>query len=429
MRTFLIIMALIASVTVTHGNTNQVPTNSPPSNPLIEPSSALSFSGVKPDPADIRAVADGNIAFALDLYGKLRTREGNLFFSPYSISTALAMAYGGARGETEKQMAQTLHFNLSTDKLHSAFATLEANLNAVQQKGEIKLAVANSLWPQNGFAFLPDYLALCQEYYGTSITPVDYQGATEIARKTINDWVEAKTNKKIVELLKPGALDRSTRLVLADAIYFKGNWASRFDAKRTKDEPFHVSATKTVKAPLMQQTAHFGYTESPDLQVLELPYAGDDLSMLVLLPRKVDGLNDLEAQLTTQNLSAWTRGLWARKVDVFLPKFKATSEFSLVGTLAALRMTDAFNSQADFSGMDGKNDLFISAVVHKAFVDVNEEGTEAAAATAIHVAASAAPRNPPPVPVFRADHPFLFLIRDNRTGSLLFLGRVTDPTR
>ena len=248
------------------------------------------------DQSDLKAVTDGNMAFAIDLYGKLRSQEGNLFFSPYSISTALAMTYGGARGETEKQMAKTLHFDLPSDKLHPAFAALEANLDAVQQKGEVKLAVANSLWPQQGFAFLPDYLALCQRNYGTTITPVDYKEATEAARKTINDWVERKTNKKIVELLKPGVLDSLTRLVLANAIYFKGNWANQFDDKLTTDEPFHVSARTTVKAPLMHQKKVFGYAESPDLQVLELPYAGNDLSMLVLLPRKVDGVGDLGAE-------------------------------------------------------------------------------------------------------------------------------------
>jgi len=380
--------------------------------------------------ADVNTVVTGNTAFAMDLYGRLRSQDGNLFFSPYSISTALAMTYGGARGETAKQMAQTLHFDLPTDKLHPAFAGLEASLNAVQQKGQVKLAVANSLWPQKGYVFRPDYLALCQKYYGTSITPVDYKGDTETARKTINDWVEQKTNKKIVELLKPGVLKALTRLVLANAIYFKGTWDSPFETRITTGQPFHSSSTRTVTAPLMEKEARFGYAESPGLQVLELPYAGNDLSMVVLLPRKVDGLGDLEAKLTTQTLGAWTTNMDGQEVHVFLPKFKTTSEFSLAETLATLGMTNAFDDRADFSGMDGKKDLFIYAVIHKAFVEVNEEGTEAAAATAVVMAPTAAPPpNPRPVPAFRADHPFLFLIRDNRTGSVLFLGRITDPTQ
>jgi serpin B len=378
---------------------------------------------------DTRKVVADNTRFAIDLYGKLRTRAGNVFFSPYSISTALAMTCGGARGETAKQLAQTLRFELPPDKLPPAFAALAADLGAVQQQGQVKLAVANSLWPQLGLAFLPDYLALCQKYYGSSIEPVDYSGHTEAARKTINDWVEARTNRKIVELLKPGVVGDSTRLVLVNAIYFKGNWASPFEARLTANEPFHISSEKSVATPLMRQTHDFRYAESPGRQVLELPYAGDDLSMLVLLPTKVDGLGELEAGLTAENLTSWTANLRSQKVAVFLPRFKSTSEFSLSGTLAALGMSDAFGGQADFSGMDGRKDLFISDVIHKAFVEVNEEGTEAAAAIAIMMFESAAPSNPRPIPVFRADHPFLFLIRDHRNGSVLFLGRVTDSTQ
>jgi serpin B len=390
---------------------------------------------------DTRNVIAGNTEFAVDLYGKFRTREGNVFFSPYSISTALAMTYGGAQGDTENQMAQTLHFNLTPDKLHPAFAAMEANLNAVQQKGQVKLAEANSLWPQVGYEFLPDYLALCLKNYGITITPVDYMGHTEAARKTINDWVEARTNRKIVELLKPGVLDGSTRLALVNAIYFKGKWVSQFETNLTENEPFYVSSGKTVTAPtyafpyaesarLMRQTGDFGYAELPDLQVLELPYAGDDLSMIVLLPREVDGLGNLEAGMTAENLTAWITNLKGQKVNVFLPKFKMTAEFSLKDTLMALGMSDAFDpDRADFSGMDGRKDLYVGAVIHKAFVEVNEEGTEAAAATAVLMDFAAVMQHPQPIPVFRADHPFLFLIRDNHTGSILFLGRVMDPTK
>lgn len=244
--------------------------------------------------SEIHGVVASNTEFAVDLYGKLRTQEGNLCFSPYSISTALAMTYGGARGETAKQMAQTLHFNLPPNQLHTALAALEADLNAVQKRGEVQVAEANSLWPQQGFAFLPDYLALCRKYYGTSITLVDYRNDAEAARKTINDWVEAKTNRKIVELLKPGMLDSSNRLVLVNAIYFQGKWASQFDSKLTQEQPFHLSVEKQVTAPLMRQTGNFKYAEFPGLQVLEITYAGDDLSMIVLLPREADGLDHFE---------------------------------------------------------------------------------------------------------------------------------------
>jgi len=379
-------------------------------------------------PADVKPIVTGNTAFALDLYGKLRTREGNLFLSPYSISTALAMTHGGARGDTEKQMAATLRFTLPQDKLHLGFAALQSRLNAVQQKGKIKLAVANSLWPQTGYEFLPDFVALCRDRYEAQPTAVDYAGATETARKQINDWVEAKTNRKIQELFKPGVLDAQTRLVLANAIYFKGDWATPFDKQLTQELPFHLANGKQVTAPLMTRQAHFGYTAIADLQVLDLPYAGNDLSMTILLPAKADGLAALEAQLTVAKLDGWLKAVRNREVNVVLPRFKTTAEFSLGETLQSLGMRDAFAAgQADFTAMTGKKDLFISAVVHKAFVEVNEEGTEAAAATGVGMALTAAmPQEPP---VFRADHPFLFLIRENQTGSILFLGRIMDPTK
>ena len=376
---------------------------------------------------DTRTIVAGNTAFAVDLYDKLRTQPGNLCFSPYSISTALAMTYGGARDETEEQMAQTLHFNLPADQLHPAFAALAADFTTEQQKGLVKLVEANTLWPQKDFAFRSDYLALCQKYYGTAIKPVDYARHTEAARKTINAWVEAKTNRKIVELLKPGMLDSSNRLVLVNAIYFKGNWASQFESKLTEDKPFHVSPEKTITTPLMRQTHDYHYAELSDLQILEFPYVGGDLSMLVLLPRQKDGLGNLETELTAQNLATWMANLQSEKVEVFLPKFKITSEFSLADTLGRMGMPDAFiYGRADFSGMDGRQDLYVSAVAHQAFVEVNEEGTEAAAVTAVLMMPGGLP---PPLPVFRVDHPFLFLIRDNRNGSVLFMGRVTNPTR
>jgi serpin B len=365
----------------------------------------------------------------MNLYGKLRMTNGNLFFSPYSISTALAMTYGGARGETATQMAEVLGFTVPKDRLHPAFAALEAELNAVQKKGMVQLSVANSLWPQAGYPFLPEYLGLLKQDYDTSVTPLDYKGASEAARKTINDWVEAKTNHKITDLIGPGMLDPLTRLVLANAIYFKGQWANKFRARLTTERPFHLATSKDVTCQLMNNQAEFGYGETPDLQVLELPYAGDDLSMIVLLPRKVDGIGALENNLTATSLVEWMKELRQQEVDVYLPKFKLTREFSLAATLKAMGMTDAFGGEADFSGMDGrKHWLYISEAVHKAFVDVNEEGTEAAAATAVGITASAVMRQPRPPPVFRADHPFVFLIQDKQTGSILFLGRVMDPT-
>jgi serine protease inhibitor len=373
-------------------------------------------------------VMNDNTAFACDLFGQLRSQPGNLFLSPYSISTALAMAYGGARGDTASQMASALHFSLPPEQLHPAFADLQKGLNAVQQKGQVKLAVANSLWPQKGYEFLPAYLALCEKQYGVTIQPVDFVHETETARKTINTWVEKMTNDKIRDLFQPGVLDPLTRMVLVNAIYFKGDWDKPFSKGLTQTAPFHLSPNQTVDAPLMRANGKYRYAETPDIQVLELPYAGHDLSMLILLPRQVDGLAALETSLTLEKLAAWRKDLATRPVQLWLPKFKLESQFSLNAKLAALGMTDAFTDRSDFSGMDGKHDLFLSAVVHKAFVEVNEEGTEAAAATGVAVAGRAMMRPEEPV-VFRADHPFLFLICDQKTGSILFLGRLADPAR
>ena len=382
---------------------------------------AMTGCGQAPS-ADTQEVVAGNTAFATDLYAKLKNEKGNLFFSPYSISTALAMTLAGARGNTAQQMTNVLHFAVPQDRIHPAFAGLEAELNAIQRKGKVQLSVANSLWPQKGDPFLPEYVGLLKRYYGTSVTPLDYVRASETARNTINDWVEKKTNRKITDLIKPGILDSLTRLVLANAIYFKGNWVSQFDPKETTDRRFHVAPDKDTKCQSMSREGTYAYAETPDMQVLELPYAGGDLSMIVLLPRKTDGISVLEGELTAAKLAKWMKALREREVMVLLPKFKLTCEFGLKKTLTAMGMTDAFNDKADFSGMDGTHFLFISAVVHKAFVDVNEEGTEAAAATAVEET-----QGIPMMPVFRADHPFVFLIRDKHNGSILFLGRVTDP--
>ncbi|HOS79832.1 MAG TPA: serpin family protein [Anaerolineae bacterium] len=373
--------------------------------------------------SSVETVVQGNTQFAFALYQKFRAEKGNLFFSPYSISTALAMTYAGARGNTAVQMAQALHFLLEQEQLHPAFASLEDRLSNIGRKGQIQLKVANALWPQVGYPFLEEFLALTKQYYGVLITAVDYAD-TETARGIINAWVEEKTEKKIQELIPPRILDAWTRLVLVNAVYFKGNWASQFNQGRTSDAPFWVTPDESVQVPMMTQEHEFRYGESDGLQILELPYAGDDLSMVVLLPREIDGLAKLEGSLTVENLGIWTRNLWKAEVRVFLPRFEITFPFRLDDTLKSMGMVDAFGDNADFSGMDGRKWLYIAAVLHKAFVAVNEEGTEAAAATAVVMKGRSLT---PPPPVFRADHPFVFLIRENGTGSILFLGRVVNP--
>jgi serpin B len=375
---------------------------------------------------NLQQVVEGNTAFALELYQKLRLADGNIFLSPYSISTALAMTYGGARGDTARQMAETLHFSLDHERLHPAFARLRVHLNAVQKKGKVQLHMANSLWPHKDYPFLKEYLALTKKYYGASITPVDYKTAGEEARTTINGWVEKKTAAKIKELIKPGILTSLTRLVLVNAIYFKGNWARQFKESLTRDAPFYLTPGKTVQAPFMTQEHTFRYAEDEGLQILELPYEGDNLLMLILLPKRGEGLSELEKGLTPENLVTWTSYLRAQELVVFLPRFKVTSEFRLDEMLKSMGMHDAFDqTTANFAGMDGTLSLYISAAIHQAAVEVNEEGTEAAATTGIAMSLKAIPE---PVPTFRADHPYIFLICDNESGSILFMGRIVDPT-
>lgn len=377
------------------------------------------------------ALVQGNSAFALDLYAQLRGEAGNLFLSPYSISSALAMTYAGARGNTAAEMQKALHFGLGPADTHPAFRELQARMEALQAAGSIQLAIANSLWPQTGYPFLPEYLAQVKADYGSEITPLDFQGDTEGSRRTINRWVEKKTRNKIQDLIQKGGLDSLTRLVLVNAIYFKGNWASPFKAVHTAPADFFVAPETAVRAPLMVQVRKYAYAEFDDCQVVKLPYAGNGLSMVVVLPKAQDGLAALESQLTAERLAEWRGRLGERQVCVYLPKFKLTwGTTSLNEPLAALGMVDAFSeARADFSGMDGQvHWLYVGTVLHKAFVEVNEEGTEAAAATAVAMEARAMRPQTPPAE-FRADHPFLFLIQDDRTGSILFLGRVADPSK
>ncbi len=376
--------------------------------------------------ADLRATLLGNLAFACDLYRLLHHVEGNLLFAPYSISVALAMTYGGARGTTEKELAQALHFTLPQGRLHQTFSALGHQLNAIQQGGDIQLHTANSLWPQSGYDFLDSYLSLIKAHYGDALTAVDYAQQTEAARQQINAWVDRATAHQINELIPDGALDSLTRLVLVNAIYFKGNWASQFAVERTIDAPFWVTNDEQVTIPMMTQTARFKYGATDDAQVLELPYQGNALSMIILLPHQRDGLEQLASKFSARMMQQSTSRLFPQQIDLQLPRFNINAQFDLISAFQALGVSDAFDDiHADFSGMDGRKQwLYITAILHQAKVEVNEEGSEAAAATAVVVGARGVATGPIP---FHADHPFLFLIRDNTTGSILFLGRVMNP--
>ncbi|MGA3160497.1 MAG: serpin family protein [Terracidiphilus sp.] len=379
--------------------------------------------------ADQAAVVEGNNAFAVELYSQLRNQSGNLFFSPESISTALAMTYAGSRGDTASEMAKTLHFTLPPDRFHPAMGALLSDLNAAHNGYQLRMA--NALWAQQGYTFLDDFLKLTASDYGAGFNQVDFKGATETARLTINQWIEQKTEDKIKDLLQPGALDSSTRLVLTDAIYFKGTWQKQFQLAQTADGDFHLSKEQSVKAPLMHRADAYNYFNGGKFQALEIPYKSEELSMIIFLPKDIGGLPALEQSLTTSKMQQWLSHLRpVPEVIVTIPRFKVSLQFELQNTLSAMGMPQAFGRLADFSGINGNRDLWISAAIHKAFIDVNEEGTEAAAVTAVVMIATAMyePNRPPPI-VFCADHPFIFLIRDNRSGGILFMGRVTDPTK
>lgn len=379
-------------------------------------------------PADLKQTVDGNSAFAMELFARLKDTDGNLFLSSYSISSALAIAYGGARGNTEKQMSTTLHFLADQDTFHSAMSKLRQTFARINASRRIELNVANGLWTQKGYDFTPAFLDLAKEKYGAVANPVDFIIDSEGVRNQINLWVEQQTKRKIKNALPSGGVSGNSRAVIVNAIYFKGDWASRFDASRTEPEPFWITAAQSIKATMMRQKHVFQYAEQDDLQILELPYIGHDLSMLVLLPKERNGLPEMEKRLNGDNVAKWIKALAARTVDARFPKFKIDCRFALKQTLSAMGMSDAFSEgRADFTGMTPQRPMFVDAVDHAAIIEVDEKGTVAAAATSVSFGC-ATPSVPPPA-TFHADHPFIFLIRENRTGTILFLGRVMDPTK
>ncbi len=385
---------------------------------------------VEVDEADLADLVQGNSAFAFDLYQALRAEGGNLFYSPYSISLALAMTYAGARSETEAEMAEALHFLLAQERLHPAFSTLGAALASRGEGAEgkdgqgFRLNIVNALWGQEGYEFLSSFLDLLAENHGAGIRPLDFANAPEEARLTINDWASNQTEGRIEDLIPPGIINTLTRLVLTNAIYFNAAWAHPFELEMTQDGPFHLLDGSQVTVPMMTETASFSYAQGSGYQAVELPYDGWELSMVILLP-EAGGFETFEATLDAGQVDAILQELAHRQVALTMPRFEFESDFSLKETLSALGMPTAFTGNADFSGMTGNRELFIAEVIHKAFVSVDEAGTEAAAATAVIMELTGAPEMPLQVTV---DRPFIFLIRDIETGAILFVGRVVDPS-
>ena len=382
-------------------------------------------------PQDLEVLVRGNNAFALDLYRALKSGEGNLFYSPFSISQALAMTLAGARGETERQMADTLHYQLPQSRLHPSFNALDQELasRGISPRNEeeryFQLSIANAIWGQRGYEFLPDFLDALAENYGAGLRPLDFAGTPEESRLMINDWVLEETGEKIKNLLPPGTIDGSTRLVLTNAIYFNATWSWPFPKKDTQKRPFHLSGGGKVDVLMMSGTSDdfYGYVKGNGYQAVDVPYSRGEMSITVLLPDE-GTFGEFADALDADALDQMLDDIEIDHVTLTMPLFEFESEFSLSETLAGMGMPDAFDDQADFSGMTGSKNLQISAIVHKAFISVDEEGTEAAAATGVVVLESGPTKEPIPVTVNR---PFIFLIRDRATGTVLFLGRVMNP--
>lgn len=381
----------------------------------------------------VDSVAGPNNEFALAMFGLLRRDPGNLFFSPFSVRTALCMAFAGARGQTAELMAEALRISPSGGADLRALGDLIRRLNAGGGK-EYELTAANSLWGQTGARLESHFLNLATRVLAGGANYLDFRRHAEAGRKTINRWVEDRTRERIRDLIPSGGVGSDTRLVLVNAVYFKGKWVASFPEKDTRDDLFHLEGGGTVRAPLMHLVADVRYEEGAGYQAVDLAYRGGGLSMLVILPDREDGLRELEDSVSVRLIEDCLSRMRAREVRIFLPPFKLTwGTADLTSQLAALGMGPSFEPQADFSGINGllpphEDALFLSHVFHKAFVEVNEEGTEAAAATALEATRSMR-LVPPPVPTFRADHPFLFAIRDRASGAILLLGRLADPTR
>jgi len=377
----------------------------------------------------IEDLVSDNSTFAMDLYQYLKTGDNNIFYSPYSISLALAMTYAGARGETEEEMADAMHFGLGQDRLHPAFNSLDMTLSSRGEGAEgkddegFRLNIVNAIWGQKDYEFLADFLDTLAQNYGAGLRVLDFMEAPEESRIIINAWVSDETEGRIEDLIPQGMIDSLTRLVLTNAIYFNAAWMYPFSEGATSDGVFHLASGDEVRVPMMRQTESFGYYEGENYRAVELPYDGGELSMVILLPDS-GKFSSFDSSLDFEKLYEIIDGIGYQEVALTMPEFEFESSFDLKKTLSEMGMPVAFSGDADFSGMTGNRELFIAEVVHKAFVSVDEAGTEAAAATAVVMELTAVPQEPVTIEI---DRPFIFLIRDIETGTLLFVGRVMNP--
>ena len=368
-------------------------------------------------------LASGNSSFAFDLYRTLGEEEGNIFFSPYSISAALAMTYAGAEGTTEAEMADVLKFTLPQNLLHSSFNLVDQILTAsAEEDSTFSLHIVNALWGQTGYTFLPEFLGVLAANYGAGITLLDFSENTELCRETINEWVSEQTEGRIEDLIPQNLLTSVTKLVLTNAIYFNAQWLLQFDETGTYDRPFNLIDGEQVTVPMMSQTEHFPMTMGDGYMAAELLYSNRRASMLVIVPDQ-DYFFEVEERLGNDLISEVTDNLRDENLYLNMPKFETVSAFQLENTLSDMGMPSAFGVSADFSGMDGTLSLYIASVIHKAFISVDENGTEAAAATAVLMQKL----NGESSVEFIIDRPFIYLIRDRDTGTILFIGRVLNP--
>jgi len=377
------------------------------------------------DNADIPSLIKDNNEFALELFQELRSISPgeNLFYSPLSISEALAMVFAGARGETASQMAETLNFNLEPETLYNALNWLEQHLIDTGNTTDFRLSIANAIWGQNGYPIMPEYLDILARYFGAGLRGLDFAGDAEISRKIINDWVSTETAGRIPELLGAGSVNALTRIILTNAIYFDADWQSKFTKESTREENFYLLDNTIVRVLMMSQTGSFKYADGVDYRAVELPYAGSGFSMVIMMPEQ-NKFEEFENSLDIQKLDGIIESLSTNIINLKVPKFEFSCDYSLKEILSRLGMPDAFSGSADFSGMCSGG-ILIDDVVHKAFVSVDEEGTEAAAATGIIMIGSS-PDTTEPINV-TIDHPFIFFIRDVQTGAIIFLGRVMNP--
>ncbi len=370
-----------------------------------------------------------NNMYAFDVFKTLHEQnDENIILSPFSISTALAMTYGGAKGETADQMQRTLYFNENNESFHKEFSAWKEQIMALGSKND-QLKSANSLWAQKDFHFVEDFFQLIEQYYQSSLYKVDYKnGDREAIRNEINEWVGDQTNDLINELIKPGVLVEDTRLVLINAIYFLSQWKIAFDSSATREDRFYVKDGNSIKVPFMYMKDIFNYFENDQMQVLEMEYEGSDFSMVAVLPSKNSSIQQLLDNTQGEDFWQIIEKMELQEAEVLFPSFKTRSRFDLEDVLSAMGMPLAFSNKADFSAMTRENDLKIDKVIHEAYIDVNEEGTEAAASTAVVMIRKTSAIDQEPVKVFRADRPFIYFIKENKSNSVLFLGKVTDPS-